>query len=711
MIGAQSLPSHAQSIGNIIFRADTYKTDFSTGITKGNGNVKIQFDDKVITADSVEIESKISRIRGIGNVVFVTPSANIKAEEMDFDSKTGQGVFKNAILKKGTDLHIEARSLSRVDDFKYLAREVKLTTCLDCPQSWSVAGSYAEVEVEAYAEIHHALLQIKDSPILYFPIFVFPIKTKRQSGFLTPKLFTKSSDLGFRLRVPYYWAPKINFDMTSTYDFSTDGGHRLSNEVRYQHSDRSFLVGQFGYGRNHSLLNVPQDRYGFSFEERYQINSAFTQRMRGELSSDTLYATHYADEFQSGMRPFLANEPSVSYQNHRFAAYGLLRFHKDNITRNIESVSGIDRLPEFSLYQPYERVWGPFMAEWETQALSLRRRGSVRDDFSGWIREGDRLGVQARLFMNSSFLSALRYEPEIFVRADMYQFPTEIGETLPRAYRARIVLGQKLSSQIFRIYNVEDSQDLRAVKHSVEPRISWSYAPPEARTLDHDFFSNPRSPRFDLFDPDSPDAQQLTLGTVSEEQKLRKHHILTLGLDSKVVGRFGDSSRRYEEFFTFTVDQDFNLATYQEADGTLPKRLSPLKIAAVAQYGGLTLRTSIAYDYSDTGYSDVKSDISYTWSRYTFVLKQTLGSTNKTTGAQFVVRNYGPWSFDLNGDYDLIHEKLVSQSYLLSYASPSKCWYFSLKLFILPNQADPNKFNFEPFIAPIFGAAISGKFL
>lgn len=706
-----TLSGRAMNMGaGVVFSAKKYSSNLQTGITHGEGDVKIKVGLQEIEADEVEMQSQKSLIVGKGHVKFTNGTVVITGDELMFDVSTGLGEFKRAILKKGDELFVEARELSRVGEFRYQGTDVKVSSCLDCPQSWSVTGSYADVEVEGYAEIHHALIQIKDSPVLYFPVFVFPIKTKRQSGLLPPQLFSFSPDLGSRFRLPYYWAPRDDFDSTSTYEYATKGGHRLSSEFRYQYSDRSYLTGNASYGRNLFLGAVPNDRFGYSLMERYQVESNWTERFRGDLGSDTRYSSHYADEFSEALRPFLINEPSVSYQNDRSFAYGLVRFHRDNVIRSQSTVAGLDRLPEFGFYRPFEKIWGPFYAEAEGHFLSLRRKGPSVDEDSGWVREGDRLGMQSRVFMGSNFMDVINYSPEVYTRVDAYQFPNDGVQEVANAYRAKVNFSQKISGEIFRIYSVNDAGDLKAVKHSIVPRLSWSFSPPEAKTDDHPFFMPKDAPRFDLFDPDSPDAQQITLGTVTEEQKLRKHHLLTLGLDTRVLGRYGAVQKSYAEFFVVNVDQDVDLADYGGLERDIPSRFSPLRVSTLAQYGGLKLTTNMAIDFSKNT-TDILTDLSYSWSRYSVSVSETSQATSKTSAVSASVSNYGPWSLGLHTEYDLAIHKTIKQVYDLNYGSPSQCWNFHLTLSKQLNQEDPGKFTIDPRIAPILSAGIKGKFL
>ena len=119
--------------GSIVFSADRYSSNLETGITKATGNVKISIGDQKIECDEVEIESAKELVRGRGNIKFTSPGVSIAAGEVIFDAKSGLGDFKDAILRREEDLYVEARQLSRIANFCYQGKDVKVSTCHDCP--------------------------------------------------------------------------------------------------------------------------------------------------------------------------------------------------------------------------------------------------------------------------------------------------------------------------------------------------------------------------------------------------------------------------------------------------------------------------------------------------------------------------------------------------------------------------------------------------
>jgi LPS-assembly protein len=221
------------------FRADEYETNLKTKMIEARGSVSVQFDEFDVSGDELKYNPATGGLEVIGNFILKHPKYSASGRKVEYNLKTKQGTFFNSRLKHSRGIILEAIEVSALGEDRFKIYQGKLTTCEDCPPAWSFAGGYIDLTIEGYAEIHHALLQIKDVPLLYFPVFVLPIKTKRQSGFLFPT-YAYSSHLGPQLAQAYYYAPRADFDDTIEYRYFTRAGSRFANELRYRHSQQEF---------------------------------------------------------------------------------------------------------------------------------------------------------------------------------------------------------------------------------------------------------------------------------------------------------------------------------------------------------------------------------------------------------------------------------------------------------------------------------------
>ncbi len=660
---AQDLPGAS---GNLEFGADEYSSNLDTKETELKGSVKLFFESRSLFADKVFLKSQEGTARAEGHVVFKQGRLTIRGESVDLNMRTGLGTFYEAVVQVDKGISIFGKEISRVGEDRFRVYQGKITTCQSCPYAWSVTGATMDVQVEEYAEVHHALFQVRDAPVAYFPVFIFPVKTKRQSGFLLPQ-YSYSSQTGSQVQAPYFWAINEKSDATFEYDFLSKGGNRLWSEYRILESDRSYFRGQGSLLRNDSIPNVPDTRYGYSIEQRSQINSRWVQRFRGEGASDRLYTAHFEREFKATGLPTLENEPSLSWQNDDLYHYSLLRFHRDNLPRDqfgVERHYGpINSLPEVSLANASYRLLGPLRATTELRSTSYRRGTSALDPDTGWVRTGNRSTALLKFTAPMNFLDRIDWDPRVELRGDNYYF--DAPGTPRSASRARVLSDQRLSSTFYRIYPNE-GKELKALKHTLTPQLRWTYSPADGRSS-HPFFDQSENPRFDLFDPNAI-APTSGLGTFGEEQRLKPNHILTVGATTRLVGRYGESLRTYEDHLGLTVERDFDYRKNREGR---------LRVSAFGAVVGFRLSTEVSVNLK-TQDSDMRNDASFRHPKFYLGVFQKISPIEETYGIDSSVKFLGPLELSAFEVYNARTARVAEETYGLLYRSPSQCWIFSL---------------------------------
>jgi hypothetical protein len=719
--GALSSHLFAAPVGattNFDFEAENYRTKMDTRETEAWGNVRVSYLDSVLTADRVIVKAAEHRLVAEGNIVLQKDNITLRAKSGDIDLSTGFGTFHDAVLRKGTTLILEARKLAHYEKDRYRAVQAKVSTCQDCPQAWSVTGASMDVEIEGFLEVHHALFQVQDVPFAYLPIFIYPVKTKRQSGFLMPR-YSKYNELGHGFEQPYYWAMSKDADTTFNYQYLSNSGHRLSDELRYRYSDRSFVESQVS-----KIEGAKGSRHGVEVQGRAQLSPQTAFRLRSEIASDPRYTVQFPGDFRSANLPSLESEPSLSWQNRSVyvSAYG--RYEQDNLLRDSRLVSprpddDIQNTSEFEPYRgslnvspggifgiPATPLVGPILGGTEVKHMSFRRRGSSVDRATGWIREGDRTTLVARA---SSPLTAsfLEWDPSIESRSDFYRFPVGVpgGDS---AWRTRIIFDQTVGSTFARVYDVAEPEnpqrsdpqknienELRALKHTVRPYLRHTYSGRDGRSK-HPFFGQgntdtlERAPQFDIFDPEGP-ILLTPLGTASEEQRLRENHLITLGFETRLIGRFGESNRRYDSLLGVNVTQDVDF--FRPDPRTGDPSLGPLIVNSFAGYRGFRIDSAVAFKRDGT--ADTYTRAAMRWRRYYLAGTQNVRQKLEFYTAEAAVSNMGSWSasvlLNMNRTQDLNEQK-----YTVAYASKSsQCWYANLGV---QKGYGETRFNYLPEI-------------
>ncbi len=148
----------------------------------------------------------------LGNVRYVGPDMTLFGTEFLYNFKNNLFTVKNAKLKSGNFI-LHGKKIERVSDELIIAEGAEVTTCQDCPESWTVYGEKVKIIPNKYVYIYSGFVTIKGISFFYVPYLVFPIKKKRETGFLIPKL-ELSQDDGARFRLPFFWALDPRKDIT-----------------------------------------------------------------------------------------------------------------------------------------------------------------------------------------------------------------------------------------------------------------------------------------------------------------------------------------------------------------------------------------------------------------------------------------------------------------------------------------------------------------
>ena len=88
----------------------------------------------------------------------------------------------------------------------------------------------------------HAVLNVYDKPVMYFPKFFHPDPSvERQTGFLKPQL-NDSEILGSSLYLPYFFVISESKDFTFKPTFFENDMYMLQNEYRSEKENSSLIT-------------------------------------------------------------------------------------------------------------------------------------------------------------------------------------------------------------------------------------------------------------------------------------------------------------------------------------------------------------------------------------------------------------------------------------------------------------------------------------
>ncbi len=251
------VPAAARAQGNLA-GCNVYKQLNMTGVSVAGDHfvldgtedapVQIDCDDMQLFADHVEYFQKEGRVTARGNVVFVSGGNRIAAERMEFNTKTRTGTFYvasgTATLREPgqpgalagaqePDLMFRGDEIHKIGPKKYRIVGGNFTTCVQPTPRWEMQSRSITLTLDDYALLKNALLRVKNVPLMYLPIFYYPIQEDdRATGFVMP-IYGTTTARGQSLSNAFFWAISRSQDATFMHDWFSKTGQQYGGEYRY----------------------------------------------------------------------------------------------------------------------------------------------------------------------------------------------------------------------------------------------------------------------------------------------------------------------------------------------------------------------------------------------------------------------------------------------------------------------------------------------
>ncbi len=299
--------------------------------------VQIDCDELQLFADKVELFRSEGRVLAEGHVVFVSGTNRISAERMVFNTKTRTGTFYTAsgtaIMRQGTPSQSAGEQepyaffwgdeLHKIGPTKYRIVRGGFTACVQPTPRWEVSSGSLTLNLDDYVLLKNALFRVKGVPLLYLPIFYYPMQEDdRATGFVIPTYGT-ATIAGQKLSNGFFWAIGRSHDAMFVHDWFTKTGQGMGARYRYILGPGSQGNARF-YRLNEKPLTtvINGTPVASAGEKSYTFNGDLVQTLPGGLR-----ARAYADYFSS-----LASQQR--YQQNVFHATNRRRGYGGNVSGN-----------------------------------------------------------------------------------------------------------------------------------------------------------------------------------------------------------------------------------------------------------------------------------------------------------------------------------------------------------------------------------------
>lgn len=637
-------------------KADHISYDRPAGIYVAEGQVEIWQGDRKLSAERVILNTHTNEAEAIGRVILVQGDDVLKSERMVVNLETHLGIIiKGELYLKKENFYLRGEEIERVGEDTYLVREGSFTTCEGPWPAWRFTCRETLVTLEEYASVWGATFQVKNVPLLYAPYLFFPVKTKRQSGFLIPRL--NYSDLaGWELNNAFFWAIARHMDATFYLDLATIKGVGEGLEYRYQRRTES--GGRFyGYHtrewsayreKRSAQLDRTADRWYWEYYHEEFFSPSFFAKAKLRGFSDRQYLRDYGTTAQDRYAEQAYSQILFTKNWERFSFFGELR-HTIDLTKDDKTT--LQRYPWLEFKGLRQQIFGsPLYLNIDSAYGYFWREEGV---------SGHLLDLYPRLSLPLRW-GPLELVPDLGFRQTLYGSRNGEGETASRGVG---IFQTTLATEIYRIFATGWAA-VPKFKHTLRPEINYTYIPE---------VNQQKIPNYDL--------------------PMAKANSLTYGISQRLIGKISDGSRasHYHEFLYLKLSQtyDFDEARREVAPSAAPRKpfgpINGLIKVSPLRYGQLENITT--YDPSDnrfltsstaTRFYDSRGDelsLEYTWAE---------GSQNQLNG-YLKLKILPTLDFSYGIRHSFLDSQTIETNYSLNYRH--QCWSVELSYSEKPSLA------------------------
>ena len=186
------------------------------------GNVRVQYDNKVITAESLIFNQKTNLIKFIElQESFDGNAINFSADEGVLSNDLSEGIIYAAKLLLDDTIEIQTDKVRLKDGELFRAEGIsRVTSCTECKgkyPKWFLTASSATRDVENYNIVYRDVtVRVKGLPIAYIPYIRMPDPSvDRARGFLVPETVL-TSNIATGLKLPYFIPFGLSSDILLT---------------------------------------------------------------------------------------------------------------------------------------------------------------------------------------------------------------------------------------------------------------------------------------------------------------------------------------------------------------------------------------------------------------------------------------------------------------------------------------------------------------
>ena len=419
---------------NASLNADSMTFDRDLGLITATGRVEVTYAGRTLRAEKVTYNQKTDIVQAFDNVSLTETNGEVMfGERMEITGDLKDGVVYNIGLIMADRTRVAGSGARRSDGRYTDVSNAVYSPCDLCKEDPSRAPIWQLKAVrvthdatEQQVEYRDAWLEVFGVPVAYTPYFSHPDPTvKRRSGFLAPS-FANSSDLGFRLDAPYFWAIDEHQDATLSPLLTTDGGSGMYAEYR-----SLYRKGEINAQGSFVADDPDRGLRGYiDLESEFHLDPTWRAGANIQASSDDTYMRRYGFETD----PVLETRGYIEgFRGRNYQVVNTYAFKDLRAESNADETPLILPMYDFNYVGSRDRLGG--FSAFDFNAINLMRDEGVdmrRISFRPrWERPFN--GAFGELYTASVSLAADGYHASNVTKNDGSEFSGLSGRIQPRA--------------------------------------------------------------------------------------------------------------------------------------------------------------------------------------------------------------------------------------------------------------------------------------
>lgn len=466
------------SLETIAYSADSLVYRPADGDLLLVGTVTVDYRDMTLRSDTVDYSSEDEVIVARGSSELLDRGESITGTGMIYNISTRRGRILQAASEYDFGFYSGA-SITRVGRNEFNIVDARFTTCEDDTAHYHFYCPVMKVFPEDKAVARPVYLYVDDTPVFYFPYWVFPIRRGRQPGFTIPKFGQTARDGRYLREMGYYFVFSDYADLWLHGDIMEKT--RFMVAVDERHRVRYLCNGSLRTEWRREFQDR-RDRWMVFGQHLHDFPDGTTVRLQGEFLSDRSYLEETQQTPEDRMTGEVKSWISVNRYFGRVSFQAVLdrtsylHTDPDSIPGETESVQeapdvrlSLPSAPLFrtpsdpTLVRPWHSVYWNLNAHYLSRDVRMEESRATNSAFK----------LTTGLTASSRLWGWLSLSPSVRATGTVYDRDRE-DEVYPWWLHGSATL--TASTDIYGMFG-GGLLGIDALRHTVTPRVSLQWAP------------------------------------------------------------------------------------------------------------------------------------------------------------------------------------------------------------------------------------------